>query len=197
MTMTAVQNSWYVPNVFPFSFFYFPHSNVGHRPRRDLLFLWRQSSMSGFSDLIFTPPPPPPSSSLFLFVVDRFRLICNYVLILFNRWSSKRPQNRVSVSSTRKSTWYLLTWRSDNSTSSSESEFTYVPKTPYSFSSTTSFHQPVPQWDHYTMWVISRSIFKCFLFIFWTFFFIVLQDHREEDYFLYIAYSDENVYGQV
>lgn len=25
--------------------------------------------------------------------------------------------------------------------------------------------------------------------------FLLLQDHREEDFFLYIAYSDENVYG--
>lgn len=27
------------------------------------------------------------------------------------------------------------------------------------------------------------------------FIFCVLQEHHEEDYFLYIAYSDENVYG--
>lgn len=31
----------------------------------------------------------------------------------------------------------------------------------------------------------------------WNFFFISHQDHREEDFFLYIAYSDENVYGQL
>lgn len=29
-----------------------------------------------------------------------------------------------------------------------------------------------------------------------TFFFLPLQDNHEEDYFLYVAYSDESVYGK-
>lgn len=37
-----------------------------------------------------------------------------------------------------------------------------------------------------------RSLINSFLFIFKS----MLQEHHEEDYFLYIAYSDENVYGK-
>uniref|UniRef100_A0AAY4EFJ3 Uncharacterized protein n=1 Tax=Denticeps clupeoides TaxID=299321 RepID=A0AAY4EFJ3_9TELE len=34
-----------------------------------------------------------------------------------------------------------------------------------------------------------------FIFVFNWFYFPVLQEHHEEDFFLYIAYSDESVYG--
>lgn len=68
---------------FPFRFPTFPIVTLAIVHDVTRLFLSRQRSMSGFSDLIFTPPPPPPSSLLllFLFVVDHCRLICNYVLI--------------------------------------------------------------------------------------------------------------------
>jgi len=160
---TAFRNSWCALNVlFVFFKFVFPLS-----PRRWplsttwLSFIYTETKVNVGFPFDFSSS----ASAAAVVVVCRLYYLYYYVLILTYRWSSRRPRNRASASSTRRSTWYPLTWRSASFTSSSESEFTYVPKTPCSFSSTTSFHQPVPQWDHCTMWVFPRSILKSLLFM--------------------------------